>query len=228
MRHKRNDTCKMPSSYKDYRQRVAMTIRQDDICTSRKAAELLGVSARTVQLWADAGVVSSWKTPGGHRRFSLSDVRKLAEELMAGQGPLLSSASEEDAAVADVRTRPLPVLVVEDEATLLRLYELTLKGWQLPIELHLADNGYSGLLTIGQVEPRLLLLDLNLPNIDGFQMIAALKQSGVLERMELMVISALDPAEVLAGMPVGVDCQVLPKPVPFDLIRQRLERLLDL
>lgn len=203
-----------------------MTIRQDDICTSRKAAELLGVSARTVQLWADAGVVASWKTPGGHRRFSLSDVRKLAQELMAGQGPVLSAASGESGVVELAEEKPLPVLVVEDEATLLRLYELTLKGWQLPIDLHLADNGYSGLLTIGQIEPRLLILDLNLPNIDGFQMISALKHSGVLERMELMVISALAPEEVLAGMPVGVDCQVLPKPVPFDLIRHRLERLL--
>ncbi|NVK40024.1 MAG: response regulator [Oceanospirillaceae bacterium] len=202
-----------------------MTIRQDDICTSRKAAELLGVSARTVQLWADAGVVASWKTPGGHRRFSLSDVRKLAQELMAGRGPVLPS-SDQNGIQEQNENRPMPVLVVEDEATLLRLYELTLKSWQLPLDLHLADNGYSGLLTIGQVEPRLLILDLNLPNIDGFQMISALKQSGVLQRMELMVISALEPEEVLTSMPVGVECQVLPKPVPFDLIRERVEQLL--
>ncbi|GGO83208.1 hypothetical protein GCM10011348_26420 [Marinobacterium nitratireducens] len=202
-----------------------MSIKQEDICTSRKAAELLGVSARTVQLWADAGVVASWKTPGGHRRFSLTEVRKLAQELMAGQGPVLPASSAESSAKSG-ENQSLPVLVVEDEATLLRLYELTLKSWDLPLDLHLADNGYAGLLTIGQVEPRLLILDLNLPNIDGFQMIAALKHSGVLERMELMVISALEPEEVLTSMPVGVECQVLPKPVPFERIRECIERLL--
>ncbi|MFC6669338.1 response regulator [Marinobacterium aestuariivivens] len=202
-----------------------MTIRQDDICTSRKAAELLGVSARTVQLWADAGVIASWKTPGGHRRFSLTDVHKLAQELRSGAGPVLPGPGASDGDKAS--PPPLKVLVVEDESTLLRLYELTLKSWHLPLDLHLADNGYTGLLTVGQVEPQLLLLDLNLPNIDGFQMISALKQSGLLDRMELMVISALEENEVLAGMPVGVECRVLPKPVPFELIRERLESLLE-
>lgn len=198
-----------------------MKIRQEDICTSRTAAELLGVSARTVQLWADAGIIASWKTPGGHRRFSLSQVGNLVQELREGRRPALPGS------VAD---QPLPdpvrVLVLEDETILLRLYELTLKSWQLPIELHLADNGYAGLLTVGQIEPQLLILDLNLPNIDGFRIIAALQQSGLLDRMELLVISALDADEVLARMPVGVECQVLPKPIPFLQIKQRIEQIM--
>ena len=165
---------------------------------------MLGVSARTVQLWADAEIIESWKTAGGHRRFSLEQVEKLVRELQEGKGPVLS-----DASVGKVAMQPAPVrvLVIDDEKVLLRLYELTLKSWQLPLELHLSDNGYTGLLSVGQVEPQLLVLDLNLPNIDGFSIIAALKHSGLLERMELLVISALEPLEVLSRMPVGVECQ---------------------
>jgi excisionase family DNA binding protein len=200
-----------------------MKFRPDDICTSRKAAEMLGVSARTVQLWADAEIIESWKTAGGHRRFSLLQVEKLVHELQDGKGPVLSGASG-DATVSP--KAPVRVLVIDDEKVLLRLYELTLKSWQLPLELHLSDNGYTGLLSVGQVEPQLLVLDLNLPNIDGFSIIAALKHSGLLERMELLVISALEPDEVLARMPVGVECQVLPKPIPFDDIKQRIEQIL--
>jgi excisionase family DNA binding protein len=201
-----------------------MKFKPDDICTSRKAAEVLGVSARTVQLWADAEVIESWKTPGGHRRFSLLQVEKLVRELQDGKGPVLSEAQGGADASS---TAPVRVLVIDDEKVLLRLYELTLKSWQLPLELHLSDNGYSGLLSVGQVEPQLLVLDLNLPNIDGFSIIAALKHSGLLERMELMVISALEPDEVLARMPVGVDCQVLPKPIPFEEIKRRVEQILE-
>jgi excisionase family DNA binding protein len=201
-----------------------MKFKPDDICTSRKAAEMLGVSARTVQLWADAEVIESWKTPGGHRRFSLLQVEKLVRELQDGKGPVLSEAQGGADASS---TAPVRVLVIDDEKVLLRLYELTLKSWQLPLELHLSDNGYSGLLSVGQVEPQLLVLDLNLPNIDGFSIIAALKHSGLLERMELMVISALEPDEVLARMPVGVDCQVLPKPIPFEEIKRRVEQILE-
>jgi len=201
-----------------------MKFRPDDICTSRKAAEMLGVSARTVQLWADAEIIESWKTAGGHRRFSLEQVKKLVRELQDGKAPVLSDASANT--VAQQNT-PVRVLVIDDEKVLLRLYELTLKSWQLPLELHLSDNGYTGLLSVGQVEPQLLVLDLNLPNIDGFSIIAALKHSGLLERMELLVISALEPIEVLSRMPVGVECQVLPKPIPFDEIKLRIEQILE-
>lgn len=201
-----------------------MKFRPDDICTSRKAAEMLGVSARTVQLWADAEIIESWKTAGGHRRFSLDQVKKLVRELQDGKAPVLSDANANT--VAQQNT-PVRVLVIDDEKVLLRLYELTLKSWQLPLELHLSDNGYTGLLSVGQVEPQLLVLDLNLPNIDGFSIIAALKHSGLLERMELLVISALEPIEVLSRMPVGVECQVLPKPIPFDEIKLRIEQILE-
>ncbi len=203
---------------------MLMKFKQDDICTSRKAAEILGVSARTVQLWADADVLESWKTPGGHRRFSLLQVEKLVRELRNGKGPEPSDVQE---GADGSRNASVRVLVIDDEKVLLRLYELALKSWQLPLELHLSDNGYSGLLSVGQVEPQLLVLDLNLPNIDGFSVIAALKHSGLLERMELMVITALEPDEVLARMPVGVECQVLPKPIPFDAIKLRVEQILE-
>jgi DNA-binding response OmpR family regulator len=154
----------------------------------------------------------------------LLQVEKLVRELQDGKGPVLSEAQGGADASS---TAPVRVLVIDDEKVLLRLYELTLKSWLLPLELHLSDNGYSGLLSVGQVEPQLLVLDLNLPNIDGFSIIAALKHSGLLERMELMVISALEPDEVLARMPVGVDCQVLPKPIPFEEIKRRVEQILE-
>ncbi len=40
-----------------------------DILTTAKAAEYLGVSIRTTQLWVESGRLASWKTPGGHRRI---------------------------------------------------------------------------------------------------------------------------------------------------------------
>ncbi|WP_156025991.1 GAF domain-containing protein [Sulfitobacter sp. 20_GPM-1509m] len=48
-----------------------------DILTSAKAASILGVSTRTVQLWVEGGELPSWKTPGGHRRIPLQAVLDL-------------------------------------------------------------------------------------------------------------------------------------------------------
>ncbi len=42
--------------------------------TLREAAAALGVHPATLRSWADAGVIPSFRTPGGHRRFALEDV----------------------------------------------------------------------------------------------------------------------------------------------------------
>ncbi|UZE46719.1 excisionase family DNA-binding protein [Rhodopseudomonas sp. P2A-2r] len=40
-----------------------------DVLTTAEAAQMLGISTRTAQLWVETGQLSSWKTPGGHRRI---------------------------------------------------------------------------------------------------------------------------------------------------------------
>jgi len=49
--------------------------------TLGQACKLLGVNESTLRRWADAGHVRSFRTPGGHRRFSEEDLRNL----VAGQ-----------------------------------------------------------------------------------------------------------------------------------------------
>jgi excisionase family DNA binding protein len=51
--------------------------------TLGQACKLLGVNESTLRRWADAGHVRSFRTPGGHRRFSEDDLRAL----VAGQTP---------------------------------------------------------------------------------------------------------------------------------------------
>jgi excisionase family DNA binding protein len=54
--------------------------------TLGQACKLLGVNESTLRRWADAGHVRSFRTPGGHRRFSEEDLRVL----MAGQMPAVA------------------------------------------------------------------------------------------------------------------------------------------
>lgn len=46
-------------------------------CSTTEAAQSLGVSTRTIQLWVDSGVLAAWKTAGGHRRVFIESVEKL-------------------------------------------------------------------------------------------------------------------------------------------------------
>ena len=48
-----------------------------ETCTTRQAAEALGVALRTAQLWTESGRLRAWKTEGGHRRILVSSVKEL-------------------------------------------------------------------------------------------------------------------------------------------------------
>jgi excisionase family DNA binding protein len=176
-------------------------------CTTREAGQLLGVSVGTAQLWVENGLLSAWKTPGGHRRVTRESVEKL-----------LRSKSEAPPAAPAARReviRRLKVLVVEDDTNLLRLYETTLALWPMSPEVIVATNGINALLLIERENPDLLIVDLKIPGIDGFEMLKILQSTPRYAHMALAVVSGLDADEIArrGGVPPGVF--VLPKPVPF-------------
>ncbi len=193
-----------------------------DLCTSRKAAELLGVTPRTIQLWADAGILHGWKTPGGHRRFSLGAIERLAEKIRSGEA--VTAAAD---VVRPEPTRPVRLQVIEDEPALQRLYALTIRSWGLPVELRQSVDGYQGLLELGRFEPDLLILDLNLPNVDGFSVIQALVRQELLQQMQLIVVTALGMRQVQDRIDaISRGIEVLPKPIPFARLREKIEQIL--
>ena len=52
-----------------------LTEKDSDWLPLGKAAVLLGVHTMTLRRWSDSGRFPSYRTPGGHRRFALSDIQ---------------------------------------------------------------------------------------------------------------------------------------------------------
>lgn len=194
----------------------------EDVLSTREAAERLGVALRTVQLWVESGVLPAWKTAGGHRRISRVAVERLIEErrhALAG--------SVERASAGPAGSDRLRVMLVEDEPEQRRLLTMMVERWGLPVDLITANDGFEALLRMGQACPDVLFTDLNMPGMDGFRMVSALRAMGkAYEAMDIAVITALTPDEISArgGLPAGV--RVFYKPAPFDdleqLVRDRL------
>lgn len=190
------------------------TASNDELMTTREAGEALGVAVRTVQLWVESGVLPAWRTAGGHRRIARSAVEKLQIERSRVIQPGISSGAS---AVAPA----LRLLLVEDDPDLLRLFTLMVEGWDFPVELSTAANGFEGLVRIGQWRPDMVVTDLNMPGMDGFQMLRALKKPGSgFDDLDIVVVTALSPADVRdrGGLPAGV--QMFQKPVSFDHLQQ--------
>lgn len=72
-------------------------------CTTREAAQLLGVSLRTAQLWVDSGILRAWKTAGGHRRVARDSI----DALLRGKAPDRVRAPGETEAEMPLARRPV-------------------------------------------------------------------------------------------------------------------------
>lgn len=184
---------------------------EKSFCTTREAATLLGVSVGTVQLWVENGLLKAWKTAGGHRRVLRDSVAQLLHQKPAE--PLLSPPPVTAQPVAGPRR--LRILVVEDDLPLLRLYEANLRRWPMAPEVTVTADAVTALLMIGHRQPDLLVTDLHMPNMDGFNMLRVLRTTPNLDPTTIVVVSGLDATDIAArgGIPAGIE--VLPKPIPF-------------
>ena len=194
-----------------------------EFCSTKDAARLLGVSHRTVQLWVENGTLQAWKTAGGHRRITMASVNKLVNERHEATAPATPLPAAPSVPAKPSRKK---VLLVDDDRTLLRLYELELQGWNLPLDVVKAHDGFEALIRIGEQRPDLLVSDLSMPGMDGFRMIRTLRGDAGYGQMAIIVVSGLDRTTI-ASMGLPADIPVFPKPVPFAQLRAAVEDALD-
>ena len=83
-----------------------------------EAAGLLGVSLSTVRRWSDAGVLPSYRTPGGQRRFSTEQLDDFIVSLESGapmpQAPEPDTADEPTFTAGSVFRDPPPAPAASD------------------------------------------------------------------------------------------------------------------
>lgn len=178
-------------------------------CTTREAAGLLGVSLSTAQNWAESGLLDSWKTEGGHRRISRDSVMKLLAD------PLVAPVARIGRPLPARELRRLRVLVVEDDEALRRIYEIRLSSWGIAPVVETATDGFDGLVKIGLRRPDLLISDLQMPHLDGFQMIRSLRAMSDCAAMKIVVVTGLSSHEVEVAGSLPPEVPVFSKPVPF-------------
>ena len=191
-----------------------MSENQKEFYSSRQAADLLGVAVSTIQLWTNNGLLQAWTTAGGHRRI----VRSSVETILNQQQQVVDSEG--------LKASP-SILVVEDDPQQLRLYEKQFSVWKINARVYFAKNGYEGLIKIGRYFPDIILTDLMMPEMDGFEMLREVKKMPELKQSLVVVISALKEEKKKKKGYLPEDVCLLTKPVSFEkleaLIKQKLK-----
>jgi len=180
-----------------------------DLSTAEAAREL-AVSIKTVQQWMEKGLLSGWKTAGGHRRVNAEEVRLLA----------LSRRRDRQGATHVACT----VLVIEDDPDLCRLYEIMSRSWQIPVVMHFAHDGMAGLIALGRVQPHFVVVDLNIPKVDGYQLANTLSEALQSSAPHFCVITGMAPNAVERNGTLPDGCPVLTKPIDFAALETLVER----
>ena len=189
-------------------------IGDDSYCGTSYAAKLLGMSVATVQTLVEKGEIEAWKTRGGHRRISM---RSIHQDLRDNQP---------SSALAQVATTSLHVLVVEDDENTRELFKACFDDWNLPVDLSLMGSALEALVDIASLKPDLLITDLDMPGVDGLEMLKVLRRNPVLANMQVLVITGMSESAVAArgGLPPGTLFRQ--KPVNFDWLQGYITALL--
>jgi excisionase family DNA binding protein len=125
--------------------------------TLGQAARFLGVAQSTIRKWSDQGRVPAFYTPGGHRRFRRGDL----ETFLARSGPGRQHAGP-------------AVLLVDDDDRMRELVrtELEREGY----DVQEAASADEGLAEIEKRKPELILLDVMMPHVDGWEMLRRIQE----------------------------------------------------
>jgi excisionase family DNA binding protein len=131
---------------------------EPDWLTLGQAAKYLGVAQSTIRKWSDLGRVPAFYTPGGHRRYRRSDLDSFLDR--SGPG-------------GKGRTGPV-VLVVDDDEGVRNLVRsnLEVEGYAV----REAASANEGLAALEEDPPDLILLDVMMPEVDGWEMLRQIQE----------------------------------------------------
>jgi uncharacterized protein (TIGR02266 family) len=147
---------------------------------------------------------------------------------------LLAVTTDTNAAPQATPATGFRVLIVEDNPHIIEMYSYVLKKLaandlqgRVPLEVHFAPDGHHALNQLREAPFNLLMTDLYMPVMDGFQLVEKVRADERLKSIPIVAISAGGKDAQEKAMSVGVDIY-LRKPVRFAEVLETVKRLLHI
>lgn len=185
------------------------------LLTTGEVARYCDVSTNAVKKWIRNGRLKAFRTPGGHFRVESEDFR---EFLVRHHMPVYPEFFE---------SAPQRVLLVDDDPQVREMLAEVLKTMGTDLEVEQAEDGYEALLKAGHSKPHLLVLDLRMPRMDGFEACRRVRSNPTTSSTKILAISGyLDEAARQEILRCGAS-DYMKKPLDIEEFRSKVAHLLS-
>lgn len=202
----------------------------------RKSKELLKISEiaaeakvlpSTIRYYTDIGLLEiSGETPGGHRLYEKEKALRIVNKIqfLSQQGLTMEEIKKELEAGAGKRK----LLVIDDEPEVGHFVEELVKGHFPGFEVKTVRDGFTAGRLLSEYIPDLIILDLMLPGVDGFEVCRQIKAGKHLAGSKILAVTGYDSTENKAKiMACGAD-DYLAKPMDIHSLEDKIISLLKL
>jgi putative two-component system response regulator len=121
-------------------------------------------------------------------------------------------------------TRNRTILIIDDDRDILRLMEIFLQSQKYAVIT--AEDGEKDFQQAKTLHPDLIIADLTMPGLNGWQLSLKLKTDEKLKKIPIIILSAMVDKEALPEVGEAGDFY-LPKPVDLDKLLTKITELLS-
>jgi excisionase family DNA binding protein len=183
--------------------------------TTFEISQICGVNPTTVQNWIKSKKLRAFRTPGGHRRVRREELIQFLKEFGMPLPPELAAEK-------------LRIMVVDDERDVADLLEALMRSGSGDVDVVKVQNGIEALLMIGESRPDLLILDIRMPGMNGYEVCRKLKTSAKTRSIKIVAISGdHDPDVRERILKAGADL-FYTKPLDIAAFRESCFRLVNM
>lgn len=185
-----------------------------EILTVSQASKYCNVPSETIIGWIDSGQLKAERTVGGHRRIKREDLDLFlrAKGMPVPEGPLQLEKKK--------------ILVVDDDRIIVETIVQSLEEDEHGYEIISAADGFEAGLQVSHFKPDLLILDIMMPDINGYEVCRKIKTEPISQGTKIIVLSAyLDEESFRKMREYGADA-CFSKPLPLGQLKMEVARLL--
>jgi excisionase family DNA binding protein len=156
-----------------------MATNKSEAMTTGQVALVLGTSVSLVQRMVQNNQLEAWVTAGGHRRIARSEVEKFLSKI-------------DKTKTVKEKFLALKILIVEDDPMYRSYLEMVIRNAKIDANIISAVDAFDALIKMERHRPHLVITDLNMAPLDGFELIKSTQSVPEYASMEILVITQLE------------------------------------